>query len=142
MPAIASTSGRLHSDFIRILFLQTHGETDRFFATSGVHFFSTSGFWIWMKTLFRPLLDHHDRGTSQEHDRGVFHYHRVVFSSQLKSKTDSILTKASSLRFNLNIDGSPIMSKSHTHPSHSQASHLLTSSLSLGAPVPCATQCM
>jgi len=35
-PAIASTSGSLHSEFIRILFLQTHRETDRFFATSGV----------------------------------------------------------------------------------------------------------
>jgi hypothetical protein len=30
MPAIASTSGRLHSEFIRILFLQAHRETDRF----------------------------------------------------------------------------------------------------------------
>jgi hypothetical protein len=32
MPAIASTSGRLHSEFIRLLFLQGHRETDRFFA--------------------------------------------------------------------------------------------------------------
>ena len=31
MPAIASTSDRLHSDFTRILFLQAHRETDRFF---------------------------------------------------------------------------------------------------------------
>ncbi len=31
MPAIASTSGRLHSEFIRLLFLQAHRETDRFF---------------------------------------------------------------------------------------------------------------
>jgi hypothetical protein len=38
MPAIASTSGRLHSEFIRLLFLQTHRETDRFFETSGVQF--------------------------------------------------------------------------------------------------------
>ena len=37
MPAIASKSGRLHSEFIRILFLQAH--RDRFFAASGV--FST-----------------------------------------------------------------------------------------------------
>ena len=37
MPAIASTSGRLHSEFIRLLFLQSHRETDRFFAASGVH---------------------------------------------------------------------------------------------------------
>jgi hypothetical protein len=36
MPSIASTSGRLHSEFIRILFLQTHRETDRFFEASGV----------------------------------------------------------------------------------------------------------
>jgi hypothetical protein len=37
MPAIASTSGRLHSEFIRLLFLQDHRESDLFFAASGVH---------------------------------------------------------------------------------------------------------
>jgi hypothetical protein len=31
MPAISSSSGRLHSEFIRLLFLQAHRETDRFF---------------------------------------------------------------------------------------------------------------
>jgi hypothetical protein len=36
MPVIASTSGRLHSEFVRLLFLQAHRETDRFFAVSGV----------------------------------------------------------------------------------------------------------
>jgi hypothetical protein len=36
MPVIASTSGRLHSEFVRLLFLQAHRETDRFFAASGV----------------------------------------------------------------------------------------------------------
>jgi hypothetical protein len=36
MSAIVSTSGRLHSEFIRILFLQVHRETDRFFVASGV----------------------------------------------------------------------------------------------------------
>jgi len=30
----------------------------------------------------------------------------------------------------------------HTHPSHSQTSRLLTSSLSLGVPVPRPTQCV
>jgi len=30
MPAIASTSGRLHSEFVRLLFLQAHRQTDRF----------------------------------------------------------------------------------------------------------------
>jgi hypothetical protein len=43
---------------------------------------------------------------------------------------------------NLNLDGAPIASSSHTHPSHSQTSRLLTSSLSLGVPVPRPTQCM
>jgi hypothetical protein len=36
MPAIACTTGRLHSEFIRLLFLQAHRETDRFFVASGV----------------------------------------------------------------------------------------------------------
>jgi hypothetical protein len=30
IPAIPSTSGRLHSEFVRLLFLQTHRETDHF----------------------------------------------------------------------------------------------------------------
>ncbi len=36
IPTIGSTWGRVHSEFIRLLFLQDHRETDRFFATSGV----------------------------------------------------------------------------------------------------------
>ena len=36
MTAVPSVSGRLHSEFVRLLFLQDHQETDRFFATSGV----------------------------------------------------------------------------------------------------------
>ena len=36
MPVIASTSVRLHSEFVLLLFLQAHRETDRFFATSRV----------------------------------------------------------------------------------------------------------
>ena len=116
MPPIASTSGRLHSEFIRILFLQTHRETDRFFAVSGVQ--------------------------SAQSDRGFFHYLRAAFFSNLTSKTGNLLAKAAALRINLNIDGTPISSKSHTHPSHSQTSCLLTSSLSLGVPVPRSTQCL
>jgi hypothetical protein len=75
-------------------------------------------------------------------NRGQFHYRRAAFSSQLKSKVGNILAKDAALRINLNLDGAPIPSKSHTHPSHSQTSRLLTSSLSLGVPVPRATQCM
>ncbi len=33
MSDIVSTSGRLHSEFVRLLFLQVHRETDRFFCS-------------------------------------------------------------------------------------------------------------
>ena len=113
MPAIASTSGRLHSEFVRLLFLQAHRETDRFFAASGVQ--------------------------HAQPNRGQFHYKRAAVFSQLKAKAGLVLAKAAALRITLNIDGAPIASRSHTHPSHSQTSRLLTSSLSLGIPGPRAT---
>jgi hypothetical protein len=116
MTAIGSTSGRLHSEFVRLLFLQDHRETDRFFAASGVQL--------------------------PQSDRGQFHFRRAAFSQQLKSKVDLTLAKAAALRINLNLHGVSITSKSHTHPSHSQTSRLLTSSLSLGVPVPRPTQCV
>ncbi len=93
MPDIASTSGRLHSEFVRLLFLQAHRETDCFFAASGVQ--------------------------SAQSDCGQFHFRRATFSQQLKSKVGLALAKAAALRINLNIDGASIASKSHTHPSHS-----------------------
>ncbi len=79
---------------------------------------------------------------SSQSDRGFFHYRHTDFSSMIKSRVGNILAKASDLRINLNTDGSPITTKSHTHPSHSQTSRLLTSSLSLGVPVPRPTQCL
>jgi hypothetical protein len=77
-----------------------------------------------------------------ESDRGFFHYHRAGFSVPLKNKVGLTLTKTAVLRITLNLDGVPITSKSHTHPSHSQTSRLLTSSLSLSIPVPRSTQFM
>ena len=115
MPAIASMSGRLHSEFVRLLFLQAHRETDRFFAASGVQL--------------------------AQSDRGYFHFRRAAFLAQLKSRVGLTLAKAAALRITLNLDGAPITS-THTHPSHSQTSRLLTSFLTLGVPVPRATQCM
>ena len=90
IPAVVSTSGRLHCECVRFLFWQTHRETDRFLAASGVQL-------------------------AQSH----FHYRRAAFSSQFKSKVGHILTKVASLRINLNIDGASIASRSHTYPSHS-----------------------
>ena len=94
----------VHSEFIRLLFLQAHRETERFFAASGVQLAqSTSG-------LF-------------------FHFRHAAFLSQLKAKVCSTLVKTAALRVNLNLDGTPTTSRIHTHPSHSQTSRLLTSSL-------------
>jgi hypothetical protein len=116
MTAIASMSGRLHSEFVRLLFFLAHRETDRFFAASGVQGAQTNC--------------------------GQFQLRRAALSSQLKARVGLALAKAAALRITLNLDGAPITSESHTYPSHSQASRLLTSSLSLGVPVPRATQCM
>ena len=57
------------------------------------------------------------------------------FLFTVKNRVGLALAKAAALRSTLNLDGAPITSKSHTHPSHSQTSRLLTSSLSLGNPV-------
>ncbi len=118
MAAIAGTNGRLHSDVIRLLFLQVHRETDRFFATSGV------------------------QSVQSNLGSTYFHFHRTVVLNQLKSKCGLLLAKAAALRVTLNLDGTPVASNSHTHPSHSQTSRLLSSSLSLGVPAPRPTQCM
>jgi hypothetical protein len=71
-----------------------------------------------------------------------FHFRRAAVLNQLKSKCGLLLAKSAALRVTLNFDGTPIVSNSHTHPSHSQTSRLLTSSLSLGVPAPRPTQCM
>ena len=123
-PVIDRTSGSLHCEFVCLLFLQAHRETDRFFAASGVHLLQS---------------------------KQLYHFHHTSFFSQLKSKVGHILVKVASSRINLNTDGSSRISdgvrfrgssRSHTHPSHSQTSLLLTSYLSPGVPVPHATQCL
>jgi hypothetical protein len=58
-----------------------------------------------------------------------FHFRRSAVLNQIKSKCGLLLAKGVTLRVTLNLDGSPIASNSHTHPSHSQTSRLLTSSL-------------
>jgi hypothetical protein len=79
---------------------------------------------------------------AQTNPSGQFHFRHAAFLTHLKRKVGLALVKALALRINLNLDGAPIASKSHTHPSHSQTSRLLTSSLSLGVPVPRPTQCV
>jgi hypothetical protein len=95
MPDIASTSGRLHSEFVCLLILQIHWETDRFQVFCSFRS-SASAIYQWSVPLpLRAVLL-----TDHIHDC-------------------NILVKAAALRIVLNIDGAPITSKSHTHPSHS-----------------------
>ncbi len=89
MSVVPSTSGRLHSEFVRLLFLPLFCS------------FRSSACATRPWTLPLPS-------------------HGFLFTVQKQG--------SESLRIILNIDGSPITSKSHSHPSHSQTSHLLTSS--------------
>ncbi len=73
--------------------LKTHRETDRFLEGSGVQLPQTN-----------------------------FHFRREVFSSQIKSTTGNILGKTESLRIYLNIDGTPIPSRSHSPITQSKLS--------------------
>jgi hypothetical protein len=59
MSDVVCTSGRLHSEFVQLLFLQNHRESEIFFEVSGVQ------------------LVEHDRGHQ-------FHFRRADFSSQIK----------------------------------------------------------
>jgi hypothetical protein len=94
-----------------------------------------------MTTTITLLIVYHLVQLAQT-ERGLFHFHRTVFAQQIKNRVGLTLAKAATLRITLNLDGTPITSKSHTYPSRSQTSRLLTPSLSLGVPVPRSTQCM
>jgi hypothetical protein len=89
-------------------------------------------------TAFLQLREFSLRNPTVDYSTSVAR--RTTFSVTLKAKIDSTLTKSVVLRITLNIDGAPITSRTHPHPSHSQNSRLLTSSLSLGVPVPRTTQ--
>ncbi len=79
---------RLHSEFVRLAFLHSHRETDRFFTVS-----------------------------------------------PLKSRVGNILLQDTDVHITLNLDGVSVVSQTHTHPSHSETSRPLTSSVSFGVPL-------
>ena len=110
IPLISSTSGRMHSELARLLFLQAHRETAKFFTATGRQAQSTSD--------------------------ASFRFRRAAFHSHLKSKAGLIVAKAAALRITLNIDGCPLPSRAHHHTSHSTTSRLLSTSLSHHLPLP------
>ena len=63
------------------------------------------------------------------HSLSIHNKQTIRTAAQLKSKVGLALAKAAALRITLHLDGAPITSRTHTHPSHLETSRLLTSSL-------------
>jgi len=68
----------------------------------------------------------------RKYHQDFFRFRHHVVYSLLKYEVGNVLAKDRALRINLNTDGAPTASYTHTHPSHSQSSRLLSPSLSLG----------
>jgi hypothetical protein len=71
MSVIASTSGRLHSEFVRLLFLQVHRETDHFFYS-----FRSSASTTYLGSWPVPLPSLGFRFTDQKEG---FHFLKIYF---------------------------------------------------------------
>ena len=92
MPAIASTTGRLHAEFLRLLFWHAHRESEELLKLTG--------------QLAQPNQD------------AVFSK-RAAFFNSLKSKVGHIMAKASALRVNMNLAPTvPSTSRARTSTSH------------------------
>ena len=110
LPAITSTSARMHGEFLRLLFLQAHRETEDYFAFMG---------------------------TPAQPDQDQFRFRRAAFYSSLKSKVGLIAAKAAALRINMNTDSCLVASRTASRRlASSHATSLLHSSLSHHLPRP------
>jgi hypothetical protein len=77
LPAIVSTSTRMHCEFLGLLFLQAHRETEAHFTATGM--------------------------PSQRNQSDSFRFKRAAFYQSLKSKDGLAAAKAAALRINLNV---------------------------------------
>ena len=99
MPAIASTTGRLHAEFLRLLFWHAHRESEELFKLTG--------------QLAQP---NQDSAFSK----------RAAFFNSLKSKVGHIMAKASALRINMNLAPTvPSPSRTRTSTSHAPLRYAL-----------------
>ncbi len=83
LPAIISTSNCMHGEFLRLLFLQTHRETEAHFTAAGM--------------------------PSQRNQSESFLFKSDAFYQGLKSKVRLPAAKAAALRINLNVLGCSIV---------------------------------
>jgi hypothetical protein len=91
LPAIMSTSNRMHGEFLRLLFLQVHRETEAHFTAAGM--------------------------PSQRNQSESFRFKRAAFYQDLKSKVGLAAAKAAALRINLNVQGCSIVAAPMHAPS-------------------------
>jgi len=83
LPAIVSTSARMHGEFLRLLFLQAHQETEAHFTAAGM--------------------------SSQTNNSEALRFKRAAFYNGLKSKVGLAAAEAAALRINLNVQGCGIV---------------------------------
>ena len=86
LPAIVSTSTRMHGEFLR-LFLQAHRETEAHFTAVGM--------------------------SSQNINTEALRFKRAAFYNCLKSKVGLAAAKAAALRININVQGCGIVASSN-----------------------------
>jgi len=79
LPTITSTSTRMHGEFLRVLFLQAHRETEAHFTATGM--------------------------PSRRNQSDSFRFKRAAFFQLLKSKVGLAAAKAAALRININVEG-------------------------------------
>ena len=103
-----STSTSMHGEFLRLLFLQAHRETEAHFTAAGM--------------------------SSQRNQLDSFRFKRAVFYQSLKSKVGLAAAKVAALRINLNVEGSGIVAAPVHAPS--RAPLLIPLLLSHNLPLP------
>jgi hypothetical protein len=108
LPAIMSTSTRLHGEFLRLLFLHAHRETEAHFTAAGM--------------------------SSQRNQSDSLRFKRAAFYQSLKSKVGLAAANAAALRINLNVEGCGIVAVPVHAPS--RAPLLLPLLLSHNLPLP------
>jgi hypothetical protein len=91
LPAIMSTSNRMHGELLRLLFLQAHRETEAHFTAAGL--------------------------PSQRNQSESFRFKRAAFYQGLKSKVGLAAARAAALRINLNVQGCSIVAAPMHAPS-------------------------
>ena len=98
----------MHGEFLRLIFLQAHRETEAHFTAAGM--------------------------SSQNYQTDAFRFKRAAFLQSLKSEIDLAASKAAALRINLNIQGCGIVAAPVHAPS--RAPLLLPLRLSHNLPLP------